>query len=106
MNTLMIFLADDAALPSNWNDMKSDLLKQVPLTPGSKEYNDVETELTKTGLAANILSVCSVSDMLCNFRKPNKGIIFTTWKKKKMGHTKRKTQAHFTSDTARMSHVL
>ncbi|TDH12644.1 hypothetical protein EPR50_G00049200 [Perca flavescens] len=50
-------MKDDAALPSNWDDMKGDLLKRVPLTPGSKEYNDVETELTKTGLAANIISI-------------------------------------------------
>lgn len=85
----MIFFADDDALPSNWDDMKGALLKRVPLTPGSKEYNDVVTELTKTGLAANIISVCSVSDMLCKFRKTHKGIISTTWKKQ-MGHTKRK----------------
>ncbi|XP_031164633.1 protein mono-ADP-ribosyltransferase PARP14-like isoform X3 [Sander lucioperca] len=49
--------ADDDALPSNWDDMKGALLKRVPLTPGSKEYNDVVTELTKTGLAANIISI-------------------------------------------------
>ncbi|XP_032372441.1 protein mono-ADP-ribosyltransferase PARP14 isoform X1 [Etheostoma spectabile] len=47
----------DADLPSNWEDMKGDLLKRVPLTLGSKEYNDVVTELTKTGLAAKIISI-------------------------------------------------
>ncbi|KAL7391183.1 hypothetical protein ABVT39_005598 [Epinephelus coioides] len=48
---------DDAALPSHWDDMKGGLLKLFPLTAGSKEYNDVETELKKTGLSANIISI-------------------------------------------------
>ncbi|XP_049908033.1 protein mono-ADP-ribosyltransferase PARP14 [Epinephelus moara] len=48
---------DDAVLPSHWDDMKGDLLKLFPLTAGSKEYNDVETELKKTGLSANIISI-------------------------------------------------
>lgn len=48
---------DDAALPSHWDDMKGDLLKLFPLTAGSKEYNDVESELTKNGLSANIISI-------------------------------------------------
>lgn len=42
--------------------MKGDILKRILLVVGSKEYNDVETELKKTGLAANVLTVCSVSD--------------------------------------------
>ncbi|CAK6982415.1 hypothetical protein INR49_018834%2C partial, partial [Scomber scombrus] len=49
--------AVDAALPSHWDDMKGDLLKLFPVTAGSKEYNDVQTELTKTGLSANIISI-------------------------------------------------
>uniref|UniRef100_A0A4W6DZF5 Poly [ADP-ribose] polymerase n=1 Tax=Lates calcarifer TaxID=8187 RepID=A0A4W6DZF5_LATCA len=50
-------LKDDAVLPGNWNDMKGSLLKLFPVTQGSKEYSDVETELTKTGLTANIISI-------------------------------------------------
>ncbi|XP_029295286.1 protein mono-ADP-ribosyltransferase PARP14-like isoform X2 [Cottoperca gobio] len=46
-----------AALPSHWDDMTGELLKLFPLTAGSKEYKDVVTELTKTGLTANIISV-------------------------------------------------
>lgn len=42
--------------------MKGDLLKLIPLTAGSKEYKDVETELTNKNLHANIISVCSISD--------------------------------------------
>ncbi|XP_062272829.1 protein mono-ADP-ribosyltransferase PARP14-like isoform X1 [Scomber scombrus] len=49
--------AVDAALPAHWDDMKGDLLKLFPVTAGSKEYNDVQTELTKTGLSANIISI-------------------------------------------------
>ncbi|XP_038559136.1 protein mono-ADP-ribosyltransferase PARP14-like [Micropterus salmoides] len=47
----------DAALPPHWDDMKGDLLKLFPLTTGSQEYNDVETEVKKIGLAANIISI-------------------------------------------------
>ncbi|XP_053181167.1 protein mono-ADP-ribosyltransferase PARP14-like [Scomber japonicus] len=50
-------LKDDAALPAHWDNMKGDLLKLFPVTAGSKEYNDVQTELTKTGLSANIISI-------------------------------------------------
>ncbi|XP_041643514.1 protein mono-ADP-ribosyltransferase PARP14-like [Cheilinus undulatus] len=49
--------ADSAPLPSHWEDMKGDLLKLFPLTAGTKEYKDVETEVTRTGLNANIISI-------------------------------------------------
>ncbi|XP_045890991.1 protein mono-ADP-ribosyltransferase PARP14-like [Micropterus dolomieu] len=52
----------DAALPPHWDDMKGDLLKLFPLTTGSQEYNDVETEVKKTGLAANIISIDRVQN--------------------------------------------
>ncbi|XP_045890992.1 protein mono-ADP-ribosyltransferase PARP14-like [Micropterus dolomieu] len=52
----------DAALPPHWDDMKGDLLKLFPLTTGSQEYNDVETEVKKTGLAANIISIKRVQN--------------------------------------------
>ncbi|XP_030579279.1 protein mono-ADP-ribosyltransferase PARP15-like isoform X2 [Archocentrus centrarchus] len=45
-----MIVTDDNALPSFWEDMKGDLVKLFALTPGSKEYNDVESELTKAGL--------------------------------------------------------
>ncbi|XP_056232020.1 protein mono-ADP-ribosyltransferase PARP14-like [Seriola aureovittata] len=50
-------LKDDTALPGHWDDMKGDLVKLFPLTVGSKEYSDVETELTRTGLIPNIISI-------------------------------------------------
>lgn len=57
----MIFTDDTALpLPSCWKDMKGDLVKLFALTQGSQEYNDVEQELTKTGLNLNIIRVCSV----------------------------------------------
>uniref|UniRef100_I3IUL8 Poly [ADP-ribose] polymerase n=1 Tax=Oreochromis niloticus TaxID=8128 RepID=I3IUL8_ORENI len=45
------------ALPSCWEDMKGDLVKLFALTPGAQEYNNVEQELTKTGLYLNIISI-------------------------------------------------
>ncbi|CAN9512802.1 unnamed protein product [Ophioblennius macclurei] len=45
------------ALPSHWDDMKSDLVKLFPLTTGSKEFREVEQEVTKTGLVLNIISI-------------------------------------------------
>lgn len=57
----MIF-TDDSALPSCWEDMKGDLVKLFALTPGAQEYDDVEQELTKTGLYLNIISVCSATN--------------------------------------------
>nr|XP_046242508.1 protein mono-ADP-ribosyltransferase PARP14-like isoform X2 [Scatophagus argus] len=50
-------LKDDAALPKHWDDMKGDLLKLFPVAAGSKEYTEVEKELTKTGLTATIISI-------------------------------------------------
>ncbi|XP_074526876.1 protein mono-ADP-ribosyltransferase PARP14-like [Halichoeres trimaculatus] len=50
-------LKDDDVLPSHWDDMKGDLLKLFVLSSGSKEYNDVEAELTRTGLTPNIISI-------------------------------------------------
>ncbi|XP_030579267.1 protein mono-ADP-ribosyltransferase PARP14-like [Archocentrus centrarchus] len=52
-------LKDDNALPlpSFWEDMKGDLVKLFALTPGSKEYNDVEGELTNAGLHVSIISI-------------------------------------------------
>lgn len=47
-----------AALPSEWEDMKGDLVKTFLLPVGSTEYNNVVTKTTKTGLNANIISVC------------------------------------------------
>lgn len=61
-NTLVVISGEAAAQPAHWDDMKGDLMKLFPLTVGSKEYNDVKQELLKTGLPANILSVCSLSD--------------------------------------------
>ncbi|XP_060895070.1 protein mono-ADP-ribosyltransferase PARP14-like [Labrus mixtus] len=50
-------LKNHAPLPSNWEDMKGDLIKLFALTAGSKEYKDVEMELTKTGLTITIISI-------------------------------------------------
>ncbi|TMS03766.1 Poly [ADP-ribose] polymerase 14 [Larimichthys crocea] len=55
-------LKNDVALPSHWDDMKGDLLKLIPLTAGSKEYKDVETELTNKNLHANIISIDRVQN--------------------------------------------
>ncbi|XP_051278352.1 protein mono-ADP-ribosyltransferase PARP15 isoform X1 [Dicentrarchus labrax] len=61
-----ILYADYCALPSHWDDMKGDILKLFPLAAGSKEYNEVETELQKTGLSANIISIERVQNsILC-----------------------------------------
>ncbi|XP_034548949.1 protein mono-ADP-ribosyltransferase PARP14-like isoform X2 [Notolabrus celidotus] len=57
MELLRKDLKVDASLPSHWEDMKGDLLKLFPLKAGSSEYTDVETELTRTGLLANIISI-------------------------------------------------
>ncbi|KAM9744006.1 protein mono-ADP-ribosyltransferase PARP14-like isoform 2-T2 [Menidia menidia] len=50
-------LKADFLLPSHWADMQSDLVKLFPVTAGSQEYNNVQTELTKTGLSLNIISI-------------------------------------------------
>uniref|UniRef100_A0A3B4ACD8 Poly [ADP-ribose] polymerase n=1 Tax=Periophthalmus magnuspinnatus TaxID=409849 RepID=A0A3B4ACD8_9GOBI len=55
---------DDASLPSEWSDMKSDeLLKLVQLLPTSNEYKKVETEVTQHGLQLNILSIERVQNV-------------------------------------------
>uniref|UniRef100_A0A4W5P7J1 Poly [ADP-ribose] polymerase n=1 Tax=Hucho hucho TaxID=62062 RepID=A0A4W5P7J1_9TELE len=43
-------LKDDTSVsvPAHWDDMKDSLLMLVPLTPGSKEYKNVEKEFQKT----------------------------------------------------------
>uniref|UniRef100_A0AAZ3S5F4 Poly [ADP-ribose] polymerase n=1 Tax=Oncorhynchus tshawytscha TaxID=74940 RepID=A0AAZ3S5F4_ONCTS len=52
-------LKDDTSvsLPAHWDDMKGSLLMLVPLTKGSKGYNDVEKEFRKTLLKNTILSI-------------------------------------------------
>ncbi|CAB1332823.1 unnamed protein product, partial [Coregonus sp. 'balchen'] len=52
-------LKDDTSvsLPAHWDDMKGSLLMLVPLTPGSKGYNDVEQEFRKTLLNNTILKI-------------------------------------------------
>ncbi|KAM6944682.1 protein mono-ADP-ribosyltransferase PARP14-like [Lycodopsis pacificus] len=45
------------ALPSHWDDMKGNLLQLFALPPKSKEYKEVKTELSKTGLTVSIISV-------------------------------------------------
>lgn len=52
-----------AALPPEWEDMKGDLVKSFCLAVGSAEYNDVEAKMKKTGLNANIISVCCFCHM-------------------------------------------
>ncbi|KAM4615976.1 protein mono-ADP-ribosyltransferase PARP14-like isoform 2-T2 [Polymixia lowei] len=47
----------DAALPAHWEDMKSTLIKTVPLVQGSQEYNTVEQECRRTGLTLTIISI-------------------------------------------------
>uniref|UniRef100_A0A8C7V3U1 Poly [ADP-ribose] polymerase n=1 Tax=Oncorhynchus mykiss TaxID=8022 RepID=A0A8C7V3U1_ONCMY len=52
-------LKDDTSvsLPAHWDDMKGSLLMLVPLTPGSKGYNDIEKEFRKTLLNNTILTI-------------------------------------------------
>ncbi|XP_045064197.1 protein mono-ADP-ribosyltransferase PARP15, partial [Coregonus clupeaformis] len=52
-------LKDDSSvsLPAHWDDMKGSLLMLVPLTPGSKGYNDVEQEFQKTLLNNTIVKI-------------------------------------------------
>uniref|UniRef100_A0A672JFB8 Poly [ADP-ribose] polymerase n=1 Tax=Salarias fasciatus TaxID=181472 RepID=A0A672JFB8_SALFA len=45
------------ALPSHWDDMKTDLVKLFPVTPGSREFTEVEQGVKKTGLTLNIISI-------------------------------------------------
>uniref|UniRef100_A0A3B5Q6Q4 Poly [ADP-ribose] polymerase n=1 Tax=Xiphophorus maculatus TaxID=8083 RepID=A0A3B5Q6Q4_XIPMA len=50
-------LSPDNPLPQHWDDMKGSILKQVPLTAGSQEYNDVLADVTKNGLSLNIIKI-------------------------------------------------
>ncbi|XP_055792513.1 protein mono-ADP-ribosyltransferase PARP14-like [Salvelinus fontinalis] len=52
-------LKDDTSvsLPAHWDDMKGSLLMLVPLTPGSKEYKDVEKKFQKTLLTDTIITI-------------------------------------------------
>ncbi|XP_041642867.1 protein mono-ADP-ribosyltransferase PARP14-like [Cheilinus undulatus] len=50
-------LKESAPLPPHWEDMKGDLLKLFSLIDETKEYMDVKTEVTRTGLNANIISI-------------------------------------------------
>jgi len=56
-------LADSAALPPHWDAMK-DFLQLFPLKANAKEYQEVEAELTKTGLIPSIVSVRSQQQQL------------------------------------------
>ncbi|XP_054895199.1 protein mono-ADP-ribosyltransferase PARP14-like isoform X2 [Poeciliopsis prolifica] len=47
----------DNPLPQHWDDMKGSILKQVPLTAGSQEYNTVLADVTKKGLSLNIIQI-------------------------------------------------
>ncbi|XP_007543095.1 poly [ADP-ribose] polymerase 14-like isoform X1 [Poecilia formosa] len=47
----------DNPLPQHWDDMKGSILKRVPLTAGSQEYNDVLADVTKNGLSLNITQI-------------------------------------------------
>ncbi|PWA24204.1 hypothetical protein CCH79_00016209, partial [Gambusia affinis] len=47
----------DNPLPQHWEDMKGSILKQVLLTAGSQEYNDVLADVTKNGLFLNIIQI-------------------------------------------------
>ncbi|XP_028268993.1 protein mono-ADP-ribosyltransferase PARP14-like isoform X3 [Parambassis ranga] len=49
--------ADDGALPPHWDDMKGAIVKLFTVAPQSQEYNEVEQELTKTGLSVSIISI-------------------------------------------------
>ncbi|XP_041855414.1 protein mono-ADP-ribosyltransferase PARP14-like isoform X2 [Melanotaenia boesemani] len=53
----------DSSLPAHWDDMKGDIVKLFPLTVGSTEYTAVQTELTKAGLAPNIISIERVQNV-------------------------------------------
>ncbi|XP_017345055.1 protein mono-ADP-ribosyltransferase PARP14 isoform X2 [Ictalurus punctatus] len=45
------------SLPSNWDDMKGNLVLRVAIQQSSQEYTDVEKQFRKTGLTSNILSI-------------------------------------------------
>lgn len=56
--------------------MKDDLLKLFAVAPASNEYNDVEKELTKTGLNLNIISVCSVINTQTRLSDVHRSILY------------------------------
>lgn len=58
----LLLVAPDNPLPQHWEDMKGSILKQVLLTAGSQEYNDVLADVTKNGLFLNIIQVSSSSE--------------------------------------------
>lgn len=50
-------LKDDVSVPSEWSDMKGEVVKRFEVKSGSKEYIKVETEFNRTGLNRNIVSI-------------------------------------------------
>ncbi|XP_034396584.1 protein mono-ADP-ribosyltransferase PARP14-like [Cyclopterus lumpus] len=70
--------ADSVVLPPHWDNMK-DFLQLFPLKTNAKEYQDVEAELTKTGLTASILSIERVqnSTLWCSFQLMKKHLEVT-----------------------------
>ncbi|KTF83272.1 hypothetical protein cypCar_00029796 [Cyprinus carpio] len=53
LNRVNLEDAAQSALPSHWEDMKGQAVVLVKLRAGSKEYAEVETEFTSTGLSSN-----------------------------------------------------
>lgn len=53
----MFFIVAQIPLPSNWEDMKGQLVVLVKLTASSQEYADAEKEFRRTGLTSNIIQV-------------------------------------------------
>ncbi|MEQ2268417.1 hypothetical protein XENORESO_014760 [Xenotaenia resolanae] len=47
----------EAPLPQHWDDMQGSIVKLVPLTAGSQEYNGVLADVTKNGLSLNIIQI-------------------------------------------------
>ncbi|XP_076130779.1 protein mono-ADP-ribosyltransferase PARP14-like isoform X2 [Alosa pseudoharengus] len=50
------------SLPTNWDDMKGNNVVQIPLKAGTNEYNDVEKEFCRTGIAFNIVQIDRVQN--------------------------------------------
>ncbi|KAG9329910.1 hypothetical protein JZ751_028614, partial [Albula glossodonta] len=53
---------DTVALPSTWDPMGGSDLKEVDLLPASKEYQEVATEFTRTGLTHNIVKIVRIQN--------------------------------------------
>ncbi|KAF4108229.1 protein mono-ADP-ribosyltransferase PARP14-like [Onychostoma macrolepis] len=53
LNRVDLEVVAQRSLPSHWEDMKGQSVVLVKLTPGSKEYAEVEEEFTSTGLSSN-----------------------------------------------------